>query len=87
VLPSSLDLTQAAELAGVLRAAKGSDIVIDASGVERASTQCMQVLLAAANTWQADGARFSVAKPSDAFQDALRLLGLQSAFAIEEHCA
>ena len=86
-LPASLDLTQATELARVLSAVRGSNILIDASGVERAGSQCLQVLLSAAASWQADGARFSVARPSDAFQDALRLLGLQSAFPIEEHCA
>jgi chemotaxis protein CheX len=84
VLPASLDLTQATELAKMLSAARGSDIVVDASGVERAGTQCLQVLLSAAASWQADHAGFSLVKPSDAFKDAVRLLGLEAAFPCEE---
>ena len=46
-LPANLDLTQAGELAKTLGAARGSNIAVDASGVQRVGTQCLQVLLAA----------------------------------------
>ncbi len=84
VLHDTLDLTQAGELAKALGAARGTDIVLDASNVGRVGTQCVQVLLSAKAAWGADRARFSVIAPSDAFAETLRLLGLHDAFAIEE---
>jgi chemotaxis protein CheX len=84
MLPESLDLTQAGELARTLVGARGADIVVDASQVGRIGTQCVQVLLAAALSWPGEGFRFQLVHPSDAFSEALRLLGLQTAFACEE---
>ena len=86
VLHDTLDLTQAGELAKALGAARGVDLAIDASNVNRVGTQCVQVLLAAKVAWEADRAKFGVSAMSDAFSEALRLLGLHSAFAIEEPC-
>lgn len=86
VLHDTLDLTQAGELAKAFGAARGTDLTVDASRVGRVGTQCVQVLLSAKAAWDADGATFSVTDPSDAFAEALRLLGLHSAFAIEEPC-
>lgn len=86
VLHDTLDLPQASELAKALGAARGTDLTVDASGVSRVGTQCVQVLLSAKAAWDADGAKFTVTNASDAFAEALRLLGLPSAFAIEEPC-
>ena len=63
-------------LAGELLSARGSDVILDASAVERLGTQCLQVLLSAAATWRSDGACLSIEEPSPAFCDALALAGL-----------
>ncbi len=84
VLPETLDLTQAGELAKTLRAARGTDVVLDASAVGRVGTQCVQVLLAAKAAWEGDRAKFKITRPSDALTEALRLIGLHSALPIEE---
>ena len=65
-------------------AARGADLVVDASAVGRINTLCVQILLSAKAAWDADSTRFSIISPSDAFAEALRLLGLRSAFPIEE---
>ena len=84
VLHDTLDLNQAADLAKAFNAARGSDLCVDASGVGRVGTQCVQVLLSAKAAWDADGSKFTVKGASEAFTESLRLLGLQSALPIEE---
>lgn len=84
VLHDTLDLNQATDLAKAFNAARGSDLSVDASGVGRVGTQCVQVLLSAKAAWDADGAKFTVKGASDTFTESLRLLGLQSALTIEE---
>jgi len=80
-LPDVLDLTQAQGLRDGLAAlmADGS-LVLDAGAVERMSTPCIQVLLAAARTADAAHIRFSITNPSPAFRTALADLGLQADF-------
>lgn len=85
VLHDTLDLNQATDLVKALSAARGSELCVDASGVGRVGTQCVQVLLSAKAAWDADGVKFSVKGASDAFTESLRLLGLQSALPIEEN--
>jgi chemotaxis protein CheX len=74
-LGSVLDLNAAAPLAAELLAARGRDLEIDASAVERLGAQCLQVLLSARATWEADGAGFAVVGPSPEFSLVLDLLG------------
>lgn len=75
-LPPSLDIASAGPLAVQLRAQKGTPLAIDASMVERAGTQAIQVLLAASKTWQADNLEFKIAQPSKPFVTSLELIGL-----------
>lgn len=73
-----LDVRAAAPLAAELSARRGQDVTLDASEVRRLGAQCLQVLLAARASWDADGARLRVSEPSDDFTDTLTLLGAAS---------
>ncbi len=76
-LPSVLDLTGAQSLRDTLVALLGDgSLLLDASAVERMSTPCAQVLLAA----DLAGSPFQVFEASDVFQAALADLGLQDEF-------
>ncbi|MER0238495.1 STAS domain-containing protein [Fulvimarina sp. MAC8] len=75
-LPPTLDIASAGPLAAQLQAQKGSALAIDASLVERAGTQAIQVLLAASKTWQADNLEFKIAQASKPFVTSLELIGL-----------
>jgi len=75
-LAAILDLNEAAPLRDKLLAMRGSDIVIDASSVERVGGLCTQVLLAAEKTWDQDKLSFSFSKMSDAFEKTMQLVGV-----------
>lgn len=77
-LPPVLDLPAAAPLAKELLAARGQEIAIDASKVERFGALCLQVLLSAQKTWAEDGKRLAVVAPSLAFTQGLARFGLAS---------
>lgn len=77
-LASVLDLNEATTLHGKLMSMRGSNIVVDASDVERAGVQCFQVLVAAARAWEADKKTFTVDKASDAFVRTLQLTGIDT---------
>jgi len=76
-LPEVLDLTAAAPLAQSFISRRGAALSVDASKVRRIGTPCLQVLLAAAATWKADGMRFSVEQPTEEFLEGSRLLGIE----------
>ena len=71
-----LDLNEATVLHGKLMSLRGSALVVDASAVERAGTQCIQILLAGAKAWEEDKKAFSLTQVSDAFEKTLQLIGL-----------
>lgn len=75
-LPPVLDLPAAAPLARELLSARGTEIAIDASRVERFGALCLQVLLSAQKTWAEDGRRLAVVSPSLAFSQGLMRFGL-----------
>ncbi|MEO3389363.1 STAS domain-containing protein [Mesorhizobium sp. CAU 1741] len=75
-LPTELDIKAAAPLAAELIAARGKDLALNASQIERVGAQCLQVLLSAAATWTADGQDLSIEEPSPAFADAIQTAGL-----------
>ena len=74
-LADVLDLKAASGLQIDLLAARGRNLIVDASEVRRLGGQCLQVLLAADAAWRADGLSLQVTNPSDAFTQAVGLFG------------
>ncbi|MHB0953268.1 MAG: STAS domain-containing protein [Allorhizobium sp.] len=77
-LSAVLDLNEASALRGNLMDLRGSGLAIDASGVERVGTQCVQVLMAGAKAWEEDKKPFTFVKASDAFLKTLQLIGVNA---------
>lgn len=75
-LSAVLDLNEASTLHSTLLTMRGRNLVIDASGVERAGVQCVQVLMAGAKAWEEDKKTFTIARISDAFQKTMQLIGV-----------
>lgn len=75
LLPDVLDLRAAGPLAGDLLALRGRALRLDASGVKSVGALCLQVLLSARLTWEADKNPLVIAVPSQAFSNAMRLFG------------
>nr|WP_316652288.1 STAS domain-containing protein [uncultured Gellertiella sp.] len=71
-----LDLNEAVGLHGQLSALRGHDLLVDATGVERCGTQCIQVLMSAARTWDEDRKSYHFAGVSDAFEKTAQLIGI-----------
>ncbi len=74
-LDTNLDTLAAAPLRDALLERRGHDLLLDGSGVERIGGLCLQVLLAARDTWRADGRTLSVL-PSEELTRQLGVLGL-----------
>lgn len=80
-VPATLDLTAARDLRERLIAMlSGNAVVLDMSAVERMSTPCMQVLLAAGRSADAAKVSFQIVDASDAFRAAVADLGLETQF-------
>lgn len=79
--PATLDLTAARDLRERLTTMlAGSGVALDMSAVERMSTPCMQVLLAAGRSADAAKVSFQIVDASDAFRAAVADLGLETQF-------
>lgn len=76
-LARELDINAAGPLATELLKARGKDLALNASEIDRVGGQCLQVLLSAAATWAADGAELTIEEPSPAFLDAVEIAGLE----------
>jgi len=76
MLPDDLGAGSAGGLQASLLALRGSACDLDASAVRRLGGLSLQVLMAAAAAWAADGGLLRVVDPSPAFQDALRQFGV-----------
>jgi chemotaxis protein CheX len=74
-LGDNLDMNAAGPLTASLRAARGGPVALDASAVRRIGGQCLQVLLSAQATWDADGAPFEIVSPSAEFAEGVALMG------------
>ena len=76
-----LDIRAAAPLRDGLQTAlkRGKPVVLDAAQVDRLSTPCIQVLLAAGKSAEAGSCRIQLAQVSDAFVAAFSDLGLFAA--------
>lgn len=75
-LATVLDLNEATSLHRAFLDARGKNITVDASGVERAGVPCIQVIVAAARAWEADTRTFTISAISEAFQKTLSLVGV-----------
>ncbi len=74
-LPEVLDLRAAVPLTSELRALRGVETEVDGSQVRRLGGQCLQVLLSAHATWEADGACLRFVDLSPEFLEGLSLMG------------
>lgn len=75
-LPEILDLNAATGVHEKLVGLKGNSVEIDASDVRKSGAQCIQVLMAAKKTWDADGQTIVVGAMSQTFENTLKLLGI-----------
>jgi chemotaxis protein CheX len=78
-LPDCLDLLAATPLARALLERRGAPIVLDGSAVHQLGAQCVQVLLSAKRTWDADGVPLSIVNCAPRMIEDLQLLGIDSA--------
>ncbi|AGK59375.1 hypothetical protein HYPDE_38528 [Hyphomicrobium denitrificans 1NES1] len=76
MLPDCLDSSAAAAIKEMLLAQRGDALVIDASQIRRVGVQSLQVLVAAARTWQSDGKSYRLENPSPEFLETIALVGL-----------
>ena len=74
-LDSRLDLRAAGALAQSMLAARGADLVLDASGVEQIGALAVQAIRSAARTWADDGHDLRFENASTELVDQLDLLG------------
>ena len=74
-LASALDIKAAGPLAASLIDLRGQDLTLDGSQTTRIGGQCLQVLLSARATWEADGHALRLTDPSTDLIDGLALLG------------
>lgn len=86
VLPEALDSLSAGGIKELLLARRGSPIVVDAGQVRRTGMQVMQILISAAQTWQADGQSYVVKNPTQEFLDTIALVGLSREQLLVEGC-
>jgi len=75
-LPISLDLPAARPIAAALVERRGKPITIDASAVTQLGAQCVQVLLSAKRTWEADGVSLSIVNCAARMIEDLKLIGI-----------
>ncbi len=75
-LETRMAVQHAPALLESLRALRGQDVDLDASGVMTVSTPCLQVLLAAGEEWRDTGHRLRITDPSTDFLMALDHLGI-----------
>lgn len=85
-LPETLDSAWASNLKDMLLAHRGAPIVVDAGQVRRTGMQAVQILIAAAQTWKADGQNYVVSNPTQEFLDTLALAGLTREQLLVEGC-
>jgi chemotaxis protein CheX len=78
-LADVLDLKAASALTAELLGARGRDVELDGSAVQRLGAQCLQVILSARNTWDKDGVSLQIVNASHDLVEGLELLGVDPA--------
>lgn len=76
VLTPKLDVAAASALLTTLRENKQPELILDMSEVRLLGALCLQVLLSAAKTAEAEGQKMTITNVSDRVQDQMRLMGL-----------
>lgn len=76
MLPDCLDSAAAITIKEMLLGQRGNAVAVDASQVRRVGVQSLQVLVAAARTWQRDGLSYRLENPSPEFLETIALVGL-----------
>lgn len=76
VLAPKLDLAAASDLMTALRSRKEAEVIIDMSDVKHLGALCLQVLLSAAQTAQAEQRRITITNTSDRVLDQMRVMGM-----------
>ena len=76
MLPDCLDSAAAITIKEMLLTQRGNAIAVDASQVRRVGVQSLQVLVAAARSWQRDGLVYRLENPSSEFLETIALIGL-----------
>jgi chemotaxis protein CheX len=76
VLAPKLDLAAASALMTTLRAQDGPEIVIDMSEVKHLGALCLQVLLSAGKTFNAQNKTMTITNISDRVIDQMRVMGM-----------
>lgn len=77
VLTASVLADEADSLAEQFQSRRSDDLRIDASAVERIDTTCIELMIAAAKLWAADGNKLVLETMSEQFESTLSTLGLQ----------
>lgn len=81
-LPRNMDAPVAADLKTELLALRGRPVRIDGAAVERFGGLCLQVLLAATQTWAEDGQACRIEGASPALEQAVRRFGASALLTI-----
>lgn len=76
MLEPRLDLPAASPLMTTLRAREDSEVILDFSEVKHLGALCLQVMLSAATTYNAQGRKLSLTNVSDRVVDQMRVMGM-----------
>lgn len=82
LLPGTLDIAAAEALHTSIKTALDGDgdLLVDAGDVDKLSSACAQIILAAALQLEADGRKLTIIKHSEVFSENFVLLGLENKF-------
>lgn len=75
MLAPKLDVPAASDLLAALRDNTDQELILDMSDVKLLGSLCLQVLLSAAKTAQADGRMMTIVNASDRVIEQMRLMG------------
>jgi chemotaxis protein CheX len=75
-LPARLDLPAATPLADTLRGLRGKDLALNGQNISLLGTNCLQVLISASRSWEADGKSLTMVDMSETFTSHLAQFGL-----------
>lgn len=75
-LPGKLNSASAVEVLDAIKSFQGRSLFVDARNVTMIGAQCIQILMAAKQFWQARTEEFKVGNLSEDVRSSLRTLGL-----------